>query len=147
MTLGMTSPEAIEQAFTALVGDVVGVEYAEDHEPERIQKRPAVTMVYLRYLVRPEEEQDIGPQIEVCWQWRIHLYVDLANGKWKEAQTTYRDLASRLVTLPKLDRNLSDTCEQWQLDDLGHEPDFGEHREGMLLKEFQLSAWTYELPA
>lgn len=143
----MTSPDAIEQAFKALAAQVVGVDYAEDHEPERLKKTPAVTMVYLRYSVRDEARQELGPQIEVGWEWMVHLYVDLANGHWKKAQQTYRDIASRLVTLPRLDRTLDETCEAWQLDDEGQEPDFGNHRPGMLLKEFRLTAWTYELPA
>lgn len=143
----MTSPEAIEQAFKALAAAVVGVNYAEDHEPERIKARPAVTMVYLRYSVLPEARRELGPQLEVAWEWMVHLYVDLANDHWAAAQSTYRDIASRLVTLPRHSRTLGDVCEAWQLDDEGHEPDFGTHREGLLLKEFRLTAWTYELPA
>jgi hypothetical protein len=143
----MTSPEAIEVAFAALADQVTGVEYAESYEPERLQATPAVTCVYLGYDVAPEAERELGPQLEVRWEWRVHLYVTLADGQWKQAQHAYRDLVSRLVTLPKHDRTLGDVCEAWELNDPRHEPDFGEHRPGMLLKELELIAWTYEVAA
>lgn len=143
----MTSPEAIETKFALLAGQVTGVEYAEDHEPERLKKTPAVTCVYLGYDVAEEDKRELGPQLNVRWEWRVHLYVELANGQWKQAQHTYRDLVSRLVTLPKHDLTLGDVCDGWALNDPRSEPDFGEHRPGMLLKELELFAWTYEVAA
>ena len=121
------------------------MKYVDDHEPERIPQFPAVTMLYVRFTETQASQNELGPQQEVGWEWRIYVRTQLGNGKWKEGQRTARDLVAQLVALPHFDHTLGSSCSGWLLEDEGQEPDLGQETPGVLCKELRLTGWTYEV--
>lgn len=131
----MSVQRDLEAAFVAHAGAIAGVANAEDHEPEKLPRLPAVTMLAL-----PAAQADVatGGIVERTFTWRVMLYVGLGDG-YRSAQHELGDLVELLLAITVDDFNAGGLCDHWQLTGDGSEPQFA-HAEGWVFQRLRLTA-------
>jgi hypothetical protein len=133
--------EAVETAFVTAVGEIAGVAGAYDHLPEKLDRRPAVTLLCTRFA---PENVETGPQEDVTYEWRVDVHVDLGAGvDYRTAQLELRRLCSAVLTVTRRDSTLGHTCVRARMSDDGAEPEF-DSDVGLLTKALRLSALLEE---
>jgi hypothetical protein len=133
-----STPDLIEDAFVAAASAIPGVESAVDHEPEKLPRLPAVTMLFR---VPAQVDAATGPVNDVTWSWTVSLYLPLRD--YRRAQQQLKELAPAILRLTRADPTLGGTCDQAIVSALDDDPVFS-HDEGWMVARFRLTALSEE---
>ena len=135
----MADLEAIAAAVAGRAGALPGISSSRDHEPERLPKLPASTLLFQRAEL---VSQATGGLEEWAYEWRLGLYVSLEGG-YQAAQVKLYELVPGLLAVLRDDPKLGGLVAWSELRDDGAEPLFN-HEERWLLKRLTLRASAEE---
>lgn len=133
----------IEDAFVTAASGLSGVGYVAKNIPAKVPSRlPAVMLTVTQ--MPTDDFQVTGPLAQVTWAWDILVWVELrSDDAWEAAQEAAKTFLPQILALPRANRTLSGTVENWAVFDQGGRFTMNE-QDGYLEKTLSMTATAEE---